>query len=56
MMYKSVFSVLLLTLISFKSFSQKDSITINQDPKLLKVLELKKIVNQEAFTSRRKRL
>ncbi len=51
MMYKSVFSVLLLILISFKSFSQKDSITINQDPKLLKVLELKKIVNQEAFTS-----
>jgi len=50
-MYKSVFSVILLILISFKSFSQKDSITINQDPKLLKVLELKKIVNQEAFTS-----
>ncbi|MDB4050341.1 SPOR domain-containing protein [Flavobacteriaceae bacterium] len=50
-MYKSVFSLLFLTLICFKSFSQKDSIIINQDPKLLKVLELKKIVNQEVFTS-----
>ena len=30
---------------------RKDSIIINQDPKLLKVLELKKIVNQEVFTS-----
>ena len=50
-MYKSVFSVFFLTLTCFKSFSQKDSIIINQDPKLLKVLELKKIVNQEVFTS-----
>jgi hypothetical protein len=38
-------------IISFKSFSQSDSIIINQDPKLKKVIELKKIVNQEAFTS-----
>ena len=51
MMYKSVFSLFFLTLTCFKSFSQKDSIIINQDPKLLKVLELKKIVNQEVFTS-----
>ena len=50
-MYKSVFSLFFLTLTCFKSFSQKDSIIINQDPKLLKVLELKKIVNQEVFTS-----
>ena len=50
-MYKSVLSLLFLTLTCFKSFSQKDSIIINQDPKLLKVLELKKIVNQEVFTS-----
>ena len=35
----------------FKTFAQNDSIIINQDSKLLKVLELKKIVNQEAFTS-----
>ena len=50
-MYKSVFSVIFLLTISFKSFSQSDSITINQDPKLKKVIELKKIVNQEAFTT-----
>ena len=50
-MYKSVFSVFFLLIISFKSFSQSDSIIINQDPKLKKVIELKKIVNQEAFTS-----
>ncbi len=50
-MYKSVFSLILLLIISFKSFSQSDSITINQDPKLKKLIELKKIVNQEAFTS-----
>ena len=50
-MYKSVFSVFFLLTISFKSFSQSDSITINQDPKLEKVIELKKIVNQEAFTA-----
>ncbi len=35
----------------FKTSAQNDSIIINQDSKLLKVLELKKIVNQEAFTS-----
>lgn len=50
-MYRSTISVLLFIIISFKSFSQNDSIIINQDPKLLKVLDLKKIVNQEAFTS-----
>lgn len=50
-MYKSIISLLLFIIISFKSFSQNDSIIINQDPKLLKVLDLKKIVNQEAFTS-----
>tara|TARA_B100001059_G_scaffold147125_1_gene146979 strand:- start:616 stop:987 length:372 start_codon:yes stop_codon:yes gene_type:complete len=50
-MYKLVFSVIFFIAISPKSFSQSDSITINQDPKLKKVIELKKIVNQEAFTS-----
>lgn len=50
-MYRSTISLLLFIIISFKSFSQNDSIIINQDPKLLKVLDLKKIVNQEAFTS-----
>ena len=50
-MFKSIFSLLLFITICSKSFSQNDSITINQDPKLLKVMELKKIVNQEAFTS-----
>lgn len=50
-MFKSIISLLLFITICSKSFSQNDSITINQDPKLLKVIELKKIVNQEAFTS-----
>ena len=50
-MFKSIISLLLFVIICSKSFSQNDSITINQDPKLLKVMELKKIVNQEAFTS-----
>ena len=50
-MYKLVFSVIFFIAISPKSFSQSDSITINQDPKLEKVIELKKIVNQEAFTA-----
>ena len=36
---------------TFKTSAQNDSIIINQDSKLSKVLELKKIVNQEAFTS-----
>ena len=35
----------------FKTSAQNDSIIINQDSKLSKVLELKKIVNQESFTS-----
>ena len=34
-----------------KTSAQNDSIIINQDLKLTKVLELKKLVNQEAFTS-----
>ena len=50
-MNRSIISLLLFIIISFKSFSQNDSIIINQDPKLLKVLDIKKIVNQEAFTS-----
>ena len=50
-MYKLVFYVIFFIAFSSKSFSQSDSITINQDPKLKKVIELKKIVNQEAFTS-----
>ena len=50
-MFKSIISLLLFITICSKSFSQNDSVTINQDPKLLKVMELKKIVNQEAFTS-----
>ena len=50
-MYKFVFSVIFFIAFCSLSFSQSDSITINQDPKLKKVIELKKIVNQEAFTS-----
>ena len=50
-MFKSIISLLLFITICSKSFSQNDSVTINQDPKLLKVMELKKVVNQEAFTS-----
>jgi len=34
-----------------KTLCQSDSIIINEDPKLTKVLELKKLVNQETFTS-----
>ena len=34
-----------------KTSAQNDSIIINQDLKLTKVLELKKLVNQEAFTA-----
>ena len=50
-MKKIVFFFLLSIAMIFKTFAQNDSIIINQDSKLLKVLELKKIVNQEAFTS-----
>ena len=34
-----------------KTICQSDSITIIEDPKLTKILELKKLVNQETFTS-----
>lgn len=50
-MKKIVFFLLFSIAMIFKTFAQNDSIIINQDSKLLKVLELKKIVNQEAFTS-----
>ena len=50
-MKKIVFFFLFSIAMIFKTFAQNDSIIINQDSKLLKVLELKKIVTQEAFTS-----
>jgi len=50
-MKKIVFFFLFSIAMIFKTFAQNDSIIINQDSTLLKVLELKKIVNQEAFTS-----
>lgn len=50
-MKKILFFFLFSVAMVFKSSAQNDSIIINQDSKLLKVLELKKIVNQEAFTS-----
>ena len=50
-MKKILFFFLLSVAMVFKTSAQNDSIIINQDSKLLKVLELKKIVNQEAFTS-----
>ena len=50
-MKKIVFFFLFSIAMIFQTFAQNDSIIINQDSKLLKVLELKKIVNQEAFTS-----
>ena len=44
--------LILFNIIFFnKTFCQSDSIIINEDPKLTKVLELKKLVNQETFTS-----
>ena len=33
------------------SFSQEGKVILNQDPKLIHLMELKKIVNQETFTS-----
>ena len=33
------------------SFSQEGKVLLNQDPKLIELMELKKIVNQETFTS-----
>jgi hypothetical protein len=50
-MKKTLFFFLFSVAMIFKTSAQNDSIIINQDPKLSKVLELKKIVNQEAFTS-----
>ena len=50
-MKKILFFFLFSVAMVFKISAQNDSIIINQDSKLLKVLELKKIVNQEAFTS-----
>lgn len=50
-MKKTLFFFLFSVAMIFKTSAQNDSIIINQDSKLLKVLELKKIVNQEAFTS-----
>ena len=50
-MKKILFFFLFSVAMVFKTSAQTDSIIINQDSKLLKVLELKKIVNQEAFTS-----
>ena len=50
-MNKQIVFIIFTILFSNKILGQIDSIIINQDPKLSKVLELKKIVNQEAFTS-----
>jgi len=50
-MRKVLFFFLFSVAMIFKTSAQNDSIIINQDSKLSKVLELKKIVNQEAFTS-----
>ena len=50
-MKKILFFFLFSMAMVFKTSAQNDSIIINQDSKLLKVLELKKIINQEAFTS-----
>ena len=50
-MKKILFFFLFSVAMVFKTSAQNDSIIINQDSKLLKVLELKKIINQEAFTS-----
>ena len=50
-MRKVLFFFLFSVAMFFKTSAQNDSIIINQDSKLLKVLELKKIVNQEVFTS-----
>ena len=50
-MKKTLFFFLFSLAMIFKTSAQNDSIIINQDSKLSKVLELKKIVNLEAFTS-----
>lgn len=43
--------VLFIIMFYTKILAQNDSIVINEDSKLTKILELKKLVNQEAFTS-----
>ena len=49
---KKLVLLILFNIIFFnKTLCQSDSIIINEDPKLTKVLELKKLVNQETFTS-----
>jgi len=50
-MKKRVFLILFNIIFFNKILCQSDSIIINEDPKLTKVLELKKLVNQETFTS-----
>jgi hypothetical protein len=50
-MKKRVLLVLFNIIFFNKTLCQSDSIVINEDPKLTKVLELKKLVNQETFTS-----
>jgi hypothetical protein len=50
-MKKRVLLILFNIIFFNKTLCQSDSIVINEDPKLTKVLELKKLVNQETFTS-----
>lgn len=50
-MKKRVLLILFNIIFFNKTLCQSDSIIINEDPKLTKVLELKKLVNQETFTS-----
>ena len=50
-MKKQVLLILFNIILFNKTLGQSDSIIINEDPKLAKVLELKKLVNQETFTS-----
>ena len=50
-MKKRVLLILFNIIFFNKTLCQTDSIIINEDPKLTKVLELKKLVNQETFTS-----
>ena len=50
-MKKRVLLILFNIIFLNKTLCQSDSIIINEDPKLTKVIELKKLVNQETFTS-----
>jgi len=50
-MKKRVLLILFNIIFFNKTLCQSDSIIINEDPKLTKVIELKKLVNQETFTS-----